>query len=63
MFNICGSEPEVPDSMFDSFNPLLSKFFANPKCPPAPTITEAVAANVDLIESAKDSEENASVED
>ena len=61
--NICGSQPEVPDDMLDFSNPLLSEFFRNPRCPPAPVIIEAAASDVDLIKAAKDFEENPSVGD
>ena len=61
--NIYGSQSEVPDSMPNSSNPLAPEFFANPRCPSVPAVIEATAAEVDLIELAKDSEENASVGD
>ena len=61
--NICGSQPEVLDGMPNSSSPLPPDFFANPKCSPIPTVTEATAAEEDLIESAKEPEENASVRD
>ena len=32
--NICGDQPEVPDGMPDSPDPLPQNFFANPRCPP-----------------------------
>ena len=47
----------------DSSNPLLSEFFTNPRCPLTPAVIEAAATDVDLIEQAKDSKENASVRD
>ena len=61
--NICGSQLKVLDGMSDSSNPLLPEFFSNPRCPPALTVTEAATADVDMIEPAKDSEDNASVGD
>ena len=61
--NICGSQPEVPGDMPDSSNPLPLKFFTNPKCPLVPAVTEAITIEVDLIEPAKDLEENASIGD
>ena len=61
--NVCGSQPEVPDGMPDSSNPLPPEFFANSRCPPAPTVTEAVATEVDLIELAKGPEVSASIGD
>ena len=57
--NICGSQPEVPNCMLDSFNPLPSEFFTNPRCPFLPAVIEKTTTEVDLIESAKDLEENA----
>ena len=45
--NICGDQPKVLDVMLNSANPLPPDFFANPKCPPTPAATEAVAAEVD----------------
>ena len=59
--NIYGSHLEVLDDMPDSSNPLPLEFFASPRCPPALTVVEAAAAEVDLIELAKDPEEIASV--
>ena len=32
--NICGDQPEVPDGMPDSSDPLPPEFFVSPKCPP-----------------------------
>ena len=61
--NIYGTQPKVLDSMSDSSNLLPLEFCENPKCPPAPTVTEVTGAEVDLIEPTKDSEENASVGD
>ena len=39
--NICKDQPEVPDCMPDSSDPLPLEFFANPRCPSIPTATEA----------------------
>ena len=61
--NICGSQPEVPNSMPDSSNPLPPKFFVKPRCSLALVVTEATATAVDLIEPTKDLEENSSVGD
>ena len=61
--NICGSQPEVQDGMPESSNPLPSEFFANPRCSLVPAITEVVAAEVDLIEPAKETKENVSIGD
>ena len=61
--NIYGSQLKVPDSMPDSSNPLPPEFFANPRCTPVLVVIEAIAAEVDMIDSAKNPEENASVGD
>ena len=45
--NICRDWPEIPNGMPDSANPLPPKFFVNPRCPPAPTATEATDIEVD----------------
>ena len=39
--NISGDQPEVPDDMPDSFDPLPLEFFVNPKCPLVPVAIEA----------------------
>ena len=55
--NICGDQPEVPDGMVDSSNPLPLEFFMNPKCPPARVPTEAPLTKAEqskTIEKAKD---------
>ena len=44
---ICGDQPEVPNGMLDSFDPLPLEFLVNPRCPPAPAATDATAAEVD----------------
>ena len=61
--NICGSQPEVPNDMPDSSDPLPPEFFAIPRCPLVPTVVEVTTDEVDLIESTKDLEENASIGD
>ena len=61
--NICGSQPKVPYDMLDSSNLLPLGFFANPRCPLVLAVTTVVVVEVDLIEVAKDLEENASVGD
>ena len=63
--NICGSQPEVPDDIPDSSNPLPREFFMTPRWASAPAliVIEAVATEVDMIEPAKDPEGNASVGD
>ena len=32
-YNICGSQPKVPDGMPDTSKPLSLEFFINPRCP------------------------------
>ena len=59
--NICGSQPEVPDGMPDSSDPLPPEFFANLKCPPISKVTKTTTAEVDMIETTKDPANNASV--
>ena len=59
--NICGSRPEAPDDMPDSLDPLLSEFFVDPRYPSISAVTEATTTEVDLIETTKDPEENASI--
>ena len=61
--NICGDQPEVPDGMPDSVDPLPVEFFMNPRCPPVPTVTDVTTTGVDLIETTKKPEGNASIVD
>ena len=61
--NICGDQPEVPDSIPDSSGPLPPKFFVDPRCPPALSATEATAAEVDQSEAAKEPERSTLVGD
>ena len=61
--NNYGCQPKVLDGMPDSSKPLPPELFANPRCPPVVAVIEAVAVKVDLIELAKDPEENDSVGD
>ena len=58
--NICGDQPEVPDGMPNSSDPLPLEFFANPRCPLAPTTTKVTAAKVDQSEATKEPEKSAS---
>ena len=44
--NICGDKLKVPNGMLDSSDPLLLEFFANLRCPPVPTATEATTVEV-----------------
>ena len=39
--NICGDQPEVPDGMPNSSDPLPPEFFVNPRCPLARAPIEA----------------------
>ena len=61
--NIFGSQPKVPNGMPDSSNQLPSEFFANPRCPLVPAVTEMTTIEEDLTESVKDPEDKASVGD
>ena len=55
--NTCGDQPEVPNGMPNSSDPLSPKFFVNPKCPPVPTATEAMTIEADQSEAARNVEE------
>ena len=57
--NICGDHPEVPNGMPDSSNPLNLEFFVDPRCPLAPTSTEATIAVMDQSEAVKEPERSA----
>ena len=61
--NICGNHLEVSDGMSNSSDPLPPEFFINPRCPPAPTVIEAITAEVDKSEAVKELERGASAED
>ena len=64
--NIYGDQSKVPNGMLDSSDPLPSEFFMNPRCPPAPVATEAIAAKVEkseTVKKAKDPKRSASAED
>ena len=37
--NICGDQPEVPDGIPNSSDPLSPEFFMSPRCPPVPATT------------------------
>ena len=37
-YNICGSKPQIPDRMSNPSVPLTAEFFANPYCPPGPSV-------------------------
>ena len=58
-YNICGDQPEVPDGMHDSSNPLPSEFFTNPKCPPASATTEVMAVEAEQSVATKESGKDA----
>ena len=63
---ICGNQPEVPDGMSDSFDPLPPKFFMNLRCPTAPAPTEAIVTKAEQsksIEKAKEPERSAPAKD
>ena len=61
--NICGDQPEVPDGIPNSSNPLSPEFFVSPRCPPVSVATEDAAVKVHPSEAAKEPEENASAMD
>ena len=61
--NICGDQPEVPDGIPNSSNPLSPEFFVSPRCSPVPAVTEDAAVKVHPSEEAKEPEENASAMD
>ena len=61
--NISNNNPEVPNGMPDSSDPLPLKFFVNPRCPLVPTATKATATEVDQSEAAKEPEMSAPVRD
>ena len=46
--NICGDHLGIPDGMLDSTDPLSPEFFVNPRCPPALTVIEVKAVEIDL---------------
>ena len=56
--NICGDQLEVPNGMPNSSDPLPTKFFVNPKCPPAPIATEAIIAKAGSSKAIKELEES-----
>ena len=45
--NICGDQPEVPNGLPDSSDPLSLEFFMNPRCPPALAPIEATTIKVE----------------
>ena len=45
-YNICGSQPEVPDEMPDTSKPLSLEFFINPRCPPGAVPAKAASTDV-----------------
>ena len=61
--NICGDHPEDPNGMLDFSSPLPLEFFINPRCPPAPAATEAIAVEVDQSEATKELEMSALASD
>ena len=64
--NICGDQPEVPNSMLDSSSPLPLKFFMNSRCPPTPASTEATTIEAEQsksVEKAKEPKMSTPIED
>ena len=61
--SICEDQPEIPNGMPDSTDPLPPEFFVNQGAPPAPTFIEVKAVNIDLGEAAKDPEEGVVAEE
>ena len=61
--NICGDQPEVPDSMLDSSDLLPPEFLVSPKCSSVLAATRDTTVEVHLSEVAKELEDNASVGD
>ena len=61
--NICGDQPEILDSILDSFDPLSLEFFVSLKYLPIPKATDDTTVEVHPSEVAKEPEKNASVED
>ena len=53
--NICGDQPDIPNGMLDSSNPLSVEFFDNSRCPPALAADKAIDAEVIQAGAAKDS--------
>ena len=61
--NICGDQPGILDGMLDSTDPFPLEFFANLRCPPAPTAIEVKVVKVHLGEVAKDPVEDTVVKE
>ena len=61
--NICNDQPEIPDGMPDSANPLPPEFFVNPRCPSALITVEVKAVDIDMGEATKDTEEGVVIEE
>ena len=61
--NICGDNPEVPDGMPDSSDPISPEFFVNPKCSPPLAAIEATTVEVFQRKAAKGPERSAYAED
>ena len=55
--NIYGDQLKVPKDMLDSSDSLPLKFFMNPKCPLAPTPTEAIGTEAEKIKSVEKAKE------
>ena len=59
--NTCRDQPEVSNGMPYFSDLFLPEFFANPRCPPAPTTTEVTVVEVDQGETTKEHKKSASV--
>ena len=55
--NICGDQPEVPNGMSNSSDPLSLEFFVNPKCPLILAAIEATTTEADQSEVVRGAEE------
>ena len=61
--NICGDQPEVPESMLDSSDLVPIELFENPRCPSTLVATQITVAEVDQSEETKEPEKSASIGD
>ena len=59
--NICGDQPEVPNGMPDSANPLPPEFFVSPRCSLVSTSSEVATTEVHHREVVEDPERSAPV--
>ena len=58
-----GDQPEIPDGMPNSANPLPPQFFVNPRCPTTPTVVEVKVVEIDMGEAVKDPEDGVVAEE